>query len=94
MKVLVTGGSGYIGSAVVRHLLGGGQQAKVLVREGDDLRNLAGLEVEYAHGDVRDYHSLERALDGCDRVGVTAGTSTPDYVIDAVVARLKELAPA
>ncbi len=33
-------------------------------------------------------------LENCDRVGVTAGTSTPDYVIDAVVARLRELAPA
>jgi dihydroflavonol-4-reductase len=68
MKVLVTGGSGYIGSAVVRHLLEGNQQAKVLVREEDDLRNLEGLGVELAYGDVRDYHSLERALDGCDRV--------------------------
>lgn len=33
-------------------------------------------------------------LAGCERVGVTAGTSTPDYVIDAVVDRLRELAPA
>lgn len=68
MKTLVTGGSGYIGSAVVRQLLKGGQQTKVMVRETDDLRNLAGLDVEYAYGDVRDYHSLLRALDGCDRV--------------------------
>jgi len=68
MKVLVTGGSGYIGSAVVRQLAKRGQEAKVLVREGDDLRNLAGLDVELAYGDVRDYHSLQRALDGCDRV--------------------------
>lgn len=68
MKVLVTGGSGYIGSAVVRQLVKSGQETKVLVRESDDLRNLAGLDVEYAYGDVRDYHSLEQALDGCDRV--------------------------
>jgi len=68
MKALVTGGSGYIGSAVVRQLLESNRAAKVLVREGDDLRNLAGLDVEYAHGDVRDYHSLERAMDGCDQV--------------------------
>ena len=68
MKALVTGGSGYIGSAVVRQLLEDNQEVKVLVRETDDLRNLTGLEVEYAYGDVRDYHSLCRALDGCDRV--------------------------
>jgi len=68
MKALVTGGSGYIGSAVVRQLAKAKQEAKVLVREGDDLRNLAGLDVEYAYGDVRNYHSLYRAMDGCDRV--------------------------
>jgi len=68
MKALVTGGSGYIGSAVVRQLLEDNQEVKVVVRETDDLRNLTGLEVEYAYGDVRDYHSLCRALDGCDRV--------------------------
>ena len=33
-------------------------------------------------------------LDGHERVGVTAGASTPDDAIDLVVARLKELAPA
>lgn len=33
-------------------------------------------------------------LSGHDRVGVTAGASTPDDTVDAVVARLRELAPA
>jgi 4-hydroxy-3-methylbut-2-enyl diphosphate reductase len=32
-------------------------------------------------------------LAGCDRVGVTAGASTPDWIIDAVVERMEQLAP-
>ncbi|RJP18688.1 MAG: NAD-dependent epimerase/dehydratase family protein [Candidatus Abyssobacteria bacterium SURF_5] len=68
MKYLVAGGSGYIGSAVVRELLSGNKnKVKVLVRPTDDLRNLDGLDVELVHGDITDYHSVLAALDGCDR---------------------------
>ena len=68
MKILVTGGSGYIGSAVVRELLEGGSELRVLVRKSDDLSNLDGLDVELAYGDITDFHSVMRALDECDRV--------------------------
>ena len=56
MKILVTGGSGYIGSAVVRQLLEAGAELRVLVREADDLRNLGGLDVELVYGDITDFH--------------------------------------
>lgn len=65
MKALVTGGTGFIGANVVRALLGRGYRVRVLVRPSSDRRNLAGLEVELAVGDVRDPESLERALEGC-----------------------------
>jgi len=68
MKTLVTGGSGYIGSAVVRELLDGGAKIKVLVKKNDDLRNLDDLDVELAEGDITDFHSIKDALRGCDRV--------------------------
>ena len=68
MKILVTGGSGYIGSAVVRELLEGGSELRVLVTKTDDLSNLGGLEVELVYGDITDFHSVMSALDGCDRV--------------------------
>ena len=61
MKILVTGGSGYIGSAVVRELLEGGSELRVLVRKTDDLSNLGGLDVELVHGDITDFHSVMSA---------------------------------
>src|SRR2546429_211627 len=65
MKVLVTGATGFVGAAVVRRLLAAGMEVRVLIRPDSDLRNLGGLKVEQAHGDLRDRDSLRRALSGC-----------------------------
>ncbi len=66
MKALVTGASGFVGSHVARALVGRGYRVRALVRVDSDLRNLAGLAVELAYGDLRDPRSLGRALAGCD----------------------------
>ncbi|MDB4968455.1 MAG: Dihydroflavonol-4-reductase [Myxococcales bacterium] len=63
---LVTGASGFIGSAVVRKLLGRGQKVRCYVEPGAKLDNLKGLEVEVVTGDVNDRAQIARALDGCD----------------------------
>ncbi len=68
MKALVTGGSGFIGSAVVLELLRCGQPVKALARSRTQPGNLKGLEVEIVEGDLLDRGSLDRALEGCDRV--------------------------
>ncbi len=68
MKILITGATGFIGSAVVRQLVAEKKAVKCLVRKGSDLSNLEGLKVEYAYGDVTDLDSVRRALKGCDRV--------------------------
>ena len=68
MKALVTGGSGFIGSAVVMELLKRGQPIRALVRSKEQTGNLAGLPVELVEGDLLDRDSLHRALEGCDRV--------------------------
>jgi dihydroflavonol-4-reductase len=62
--ILVTGASGFLGSAIVRHLLQAGRQVRVLVRPTSPRINLAGLPVETMEGDLRDTTSLSRAMAG------------------------------
>jgi dihydroflavonol-4-reductase len=63
--ILVTGASGFVGSAVARALLDEGQRVRVLLRPTSPRTNVAGLDVEIAEGDIRDRASVGRALDGC-----------------------------
>jgi dihydroflavonol-4-reductase len=66
MKALVTGATGFIGSAVARRLLAEGVALRALVRPGSDRRNIAGLDVEIVEGDLADEAALARACRGCD----------------------------
>ena len=65
---LVTGANGFLGSAVARALLAEGRRVRALVRRGSDRRNLAGLDVEIAEGDLNDRASLAAAARGCAAV--------------------------
>jgi dihydroflavonol-4-reductase len=62
--ILVTGASGFVGSAVVRHLIKAGHQVRALVRSTSSRINLADLRVEIVEGDLRDVESLIRAMTG------------------------------
>jgi dihydroflavonol-4-reductase len=66
MKTLVTGASGFIGSAVVRKLLGRGKEVRCYLEPGAPRRNLDGLDVEILEGDVNDRGRIADALKGCD----------------------------
>jgi dihydroflavonol-4-reductase len=66
MRALVTGATGFVGSAVARALLREGWQVRVLVRDSSDRRNLDGLDTEVLSGDLNDRGSLERAVKGCE----------------------------
>jgi len=68
MKALVTGANGFLGSAVVRALLADGLAVRAFVRSGSDRRNLDGLDVEVAVGDLTERASVRRAAAGCDAV--------------------------
>jgi dihydroflavonol-4-reductase len=63
-KILVTGASGFVGSAVARKLVEAGFSVRVLVRGKSPRAHLAGLNLEYFEGDLRDRKSVERALAG------------------------------
>jgi dihydroflavonol-4-reductase len=65
MRTLITGATGFVGSAVLRKLLATGHNVRALVRPKSDRRNLTGLPVEIVNGDVTDRQSLDRAMTGC-----------------------------
>ncbi|MEO6259354.1 MAG: SDR family oxidoreductase [Thermoanaerobaculia bacterium] len=67
MSILVTGGTGTVGSEVVRQLLGRGEDVRVLVRSEEKAKALP----EPAHGvvgNLDDRASLDRAMNGVDKV--------------------------
>jgi dihydroflavonol-4-reductase len=65
VKILVTGGTGFVGSAIVRRLIGAGHEVRALVRRNSDRRNLAGLPVEVVEGSLTEPASLQAAVRGC-----------------------------
>jgi dihydroflavonol-4-reductase len=65
MTTLLTGATGFVGSAVARVLAARGHGLRVLARATSDRRNLAGLEAEIVTGDLTDPASLDRAAAGC-----------------------------
>lgn len=61
---LVTGGTGFVGTHVVRALLAQGRPVRCLVRSRSPRGNLEGLSVDIVEGDLNDPPSLTRALSG------------------------------
>ena len=92
MRLLVTGGTGLVGSHACRALMAAGHAVRLLVRSPDKAANFYGSEGEslpqLIQGDVTDLASVERALKGCDAL-VHAAAATP-MQIDSV-ARLFEV---
>jgi dihydroflavonol-4-reductase len=67
-SLLVTGASGFVGSAVARAALARGYAVRALVRAASPRANLADLDVEMVEGDVRDAGALSRAMRGVNFV--------------------------
>jgi nucleoside-diphosphate-sugar epimerase len=91
--VLVTGGAGYVGSALVSSLLGSGYQVRVLdaltVGDGASIVQLWGSEgFEFVAGDVRDASLRSAALEGVGAVvHLAAVVGDPACARDPAVAR-------
>jgi nucleoside-diphosphate-sugar epimerase len=94
-RILVTGGSGFIGSALVKALVRQGDTVRVF----DDnsrgaMRRLAGLDrdLEFVKGDIRDAAAVDAAMRGIEEVhhlayvnGTATFYSAPDLVLDVGV---------
>ncbi|HEY5107100.1 MAG TPA: hopanoid-associated sugar epimerase [Caulobacteraceae bacterium] len=63
-RVLVTGGSGFVGAAVLRALGGRGLDLRALARSPARLGNLAGADCQLVFGDITDAASLDQAMAG------------------------------
>ena len=74
MKVLVTGGSGFLGSHVAEQLSKAGHTVRALVRKSSNRKFLSTLEnIELAEGAVDDRASVFEAMKGVDAVVHSAG---------------------
>jgi dihydroflavonol-4-reductase len=91
MKVLITGGTGYVGSHTVAAVKRAGHDVKLLVRSPDRiapaLKPLGVDTVEHVVGDVNDAPSIEKAMAGCQAV-IHAGSAFAFGLRPAAAARL------
>ncbi len=94
-RILVTGGSGFIGSALVKALVGRGETVRVFDDNSrGSLRRLSAVErdIEFVRGDIRDAVAVDTAMRGVDEVhhlafvnGTATFYSAPDLVLDVGV---------
>lgn len=75
MAVFLTGGTGFLGQALVRALASRGKEVRALVRPDSDVRGLDLERIRTAFGDVRDADSVRHAMAGC-RVVIHAAAHT------------------
>jgi len=68
MKVLVTGGTGFVGGHLIRQLRAEGNHVCALIRPNSDRRSVAALDAEIVTGDLDDLDSLRIACEGCEAV--------------------------
>jgi len=68
LKILVTGANGFIGSNLVRTLLGRDGSVRAFIKPGTPETSLDEFDIEKVYGDICDVASLERAVTGCTEV--------------------------
>ena len=66
--VLLTGASGFVGSAIARALVAAGYPVRALVRPSAARANVAGVALDIVEGDIRDAGAVARAMEGARHV--------------------------
>ena len=83
MKVLVTGGTGFVGPKIVNALVDAGHWVRVLEREPGTWKR-AGLGCQEAvQGDITDAESMRPAVAGCGAVVACGRSAAGDSAVDA-----------
>jgi dihydroflavonol-4-reductase len=72
-KILVTGGTGFLGANLTRKLVNLGFEVRVFYRSGEHHPFLKGLSIQHFTGDITDKNALEAAMQGCEVVFHTVG---------------------
>lgn len=75
MTTLVTGGSGVVGRALLRHLIGEDREVRALARSDRAASTVARCGAKPVTGDILDYGSMVEAMEGCDVVFHVAGSN-------------------
>jgi len=99
MSVLITGATGFIGNRLAKVLALRGESVRVLCRPTADVRLFVESNIRICRGDILDAASLEKAIDGCDRVFQLAAyarnwAKNPRTFIDINVGGLKNVLDA
>jgi dihydroflavonol-4-reductase len=92
MRVMLTGGTGFIGGHLLKALVDAGHEPRLLVRSEDKLRQMCEAQgvdpatLTWVVGDILDPASIDRALEGCDACIHAAAftTLTPEEMAKAI----------
>ncbi len=68
MRAFVTGGSGYLGRNLVRHLRARGDDVRALARSSQAAATVTALGATTVEGDLEDVGAMQRGMEGCDAV--------------------------
>lgn len=84
MKILITGGAGFIGSNLAKRLVKDGHEVVVLdnLLRGNKLDKDTYAKIKFIKGDVRDYDLVKKASKGCDLIFHFAAVLGVDIVAD------------